>query len=280
MHSSVCLALIHNNNQFRNDYIRPKIEDLTRNMDSHVLVKRIEVSYQSEIVPHSFFTAFMRDVIYQNLGCKWRRYRLLKSRKFRSAVNFFRASFVKYILNRNGAAIRWKRYSAIEVAVTDKHIRAWSHFLDSDSDYLIVFEDDVVFKDDSAFRLNELLNTLSKNYPNKACYADLGGGCKLADLMIDRLETSQDESYRYYKKPVTNTACAYLMSRELVAVFIATLTRKPWLRLVGVDWLMNSLFILCGERVLDSICMHADPTIFKHGTTTGEYVSWQAEVPN
>ena len=280
MHSSVCLALIHNNNQLRNDYIRTKIEDLISNMDSHVLVKRLEVSYQSEIVPHSFVMAFMRDVIYQNLGCKWRKYRLLRSHKLLGAVNFLRVSFVKYILNRNGAAIRWKRYSAIEVAVTDKHIRAWSHFLDSDSDYLIIFEDDVVFKDDSAFRLNELLNTLSKNYPNKACYADLGGGCKLADLMIDRLETSQDESYRYYKKPVTNTACAYLMSRELVAVFIATLTRKPWLRLVGVDWLMNSLFILCGERLLDSICMHADPTIFKHGTTTGEYVSWQSDVSN
>lgn len=99
MHFSVCLALVHNNNQLRNDYTRPKIEELISNMDSHVLVKRIEVSYQSEIVPQSFAMAFMRDVIYQNLGSKWRRYRLLKSRKFRSAVNFFRASFVKYILN-------------------------------------------------------------------------------------------------------------------------------------------------------------------------------------
>jgi len=106
------------------------------------------------------------------------------------------------------------------------------------------------------------------------------GGCKLADLMIARLETSQDENYRYYKKPVTNTACAYLMSRELVTTFCATLTRRPWLRLVGIDWMMNSLFILWGERVSDCICMHADPTIFKHGTTTGEYVSWQAKAPN
>jgi len=35
------------------------------------------------------------------------------------------------------------------------------------------------------------------------------------------------------------------------------------------------------ERLTDPmefvICMHASPTIFKHGTTTGEYVSWQAK---
>ncbi len=280
MHFSVCLALIHNNNQLRNDYIRPKIEALISSMEANFLASKIEVSFQSEIKPHSLAMAFIRDVIYQNLDSKWRRYLLLKSRKFRSAVNFFRASFVKYILNTNGIANRWKRNSAIEVAVTDKHIRAWFQFLDSGADYLIVFEDDAVFKDDSAVRLNALLNALSKNHMNKPCYVDLGGGCKLAALMIDRLETSQDESYRYYKKPVTNTACAYLISRELVATFCATLTRRPWLRLVGIDWMMNSLFILCGERVSDCICMHADPAIFKHGTTTGEYVSWQAEAPN
>ena len=92
--------------------------------------------------------------------------------------------------------------------------------------------------------------------------------------MIVRLETSKDESYRYYKNPVTNTACAHLMSRELVTAFCKTLTRRPWLRLVGVDWMINSIFILGEEQVSDCICLHVDPTIFKHGTTTGEYVSW------
>jgi len=280
MHFSVCFALIHNNNQLRNDYIRPKIEELKSNMESHFIANTIEISYQSAMKPHSFAMAFIRDGIYQHLGCKWRKYRLLKSRTLRGAVNFFIASIVKYIFNANGIASRWKRNSAIEVAVTDKHIRAWSQFLDSGADYLIVFEDDALFKSDSAMRLNELLNTLSKKHLSKACYVDLGGGCKLADLMIGRLETSQDENYRYYKKPVTNTACAYLMSRELVDILKETLTRKPWLRLVGIDWMMNNLFILLRERVLDCICMHADPTIFKHGTTTGEYVSWQANEPN
>lgn len=103
-----------------------------------------------------------------------------------------------------------------------------------------------------------------------------GGGCSLADLMIARLETRHDGNYRHYQKPVTNTACAYLISRELVIKFNAILTRKPWLRLIGIDWMINSLFISMGKEVSSVVCMHADPTIFKHGTKTGEYISWQA----
>ncbi len=175
MNISVCLALIHNNNELRNDYIIPKIDELISNM-MPISAKKIMISYQSEIKPHGLAMAFIRDIIYHNLGCKWSNYRLLQSHKLRGTVHFFWASFVKYILSHNGVANRWKRNSAVEVAVTDKHIRAWSQFLDSGADYLIVFEDDAVFNNDSAVRLNELLNTLSKNHQNKPCYVDLGGG--------------------------------------------------------------------------------------------------------
>ena len=62
------------------------------------------------------------------------------------------------------------------MALTDKHIRACFQFLDSGADYLIVFEDDTLFKDDSTLRVKELFNKLSKNYLNKSSYVDLGGG--------------------------------------------------------------------------------------------------------
>jgi hypothetical protein len=271
--TSVFIALIHNNNLSRNSYIQPQLENLTREMQSQFSVSKFEVSYQEEIIPHNTSMACMRDVIYQNLSSKWRKYRLLKSGELRNWVNFLRATFVKFILNHNEAASRWKRTSAIEMMLTDKHVRAWTYFVDSGADYLIIFEDDAVFKDDSAERIRGLLNKLSRNHLNKSSYVDLGGGCKLEDLMIDRLQTHQDENYRYYKKSVTNTACAYLISRELATSFCTTLTRKPWLRLVGVDWLMNSLFIIRDEQGLNCICMHSDPTIVKHGTCTGDYSS-------
>ena len=279
MHISVCLALIHNNNITRNAYIRPEMEKLLKGLESHISGNKIEVSFQPEIVLHSVPMAFMRDIIYRKLGCEWHRYRQLKPRRLRDIIGFLKSSYFKYIVGRNEICKQWRKNSAIEMMVTEKHIRAWGAFLDTDADFLICFEDDAIFKDESVHKINGLLNKLDEDYPEMPCYIDLGGGCKLSDLMIGGLENSQDESYRYYSKPVTNTACAYLMSRPLVTTFHAIITRKPWLRLIGIDWMMNSLFLSMENEEKKCICMHADPTILKHGTTTGEYVSWQANTP-
>ena len=273
---SVCVALIHNNNVLRNAYIRPHLKKLLGGMEPHIVAEKIEVSFQPEIRPHSTAMAFMRDLMYRKLNREWHRYRLLRPRALlRDVVVFLKESYIKYVVERERIGDPWKESSAIEVMVTEKHLRAWGRFLDTDADFLICFEDDAVFKDDSVQKLNNLLNTLAEDYPNRSCYIDMRGGCQLNDLVIDRLEENQDESYRYYSKPVTNTACAYLMSRQLVATFHVILTRRPWLRLIGIDWMMNSLFIRMANKGVECFCMHADPTIVKHGTTTGEYVSWQ-----
>lgn len=275
----VCIALIHNNNVQRNTYIRPQLEKMSGGLAMHIASEKIEVSFQSEIKPHGTAMAFMRDVMYRKLDREWHRYRLLKPLNLvRDVVGFLKCSFIKYAAKRNEMGAQWKRNSAIEVTVAEKHVRAWGKFLDTDADFLICFEDDAVFKDDSVQKINDLLDTLSRKNCDTPIYVDLAGGCELDKLKIDNLETGQDASFRFYSKPVTNTACAYLMSRSLVSTFHATLTRRPWLRLIGIDWMMNSLFIRLANDGLECICMHADPTAFKHGTTTGEYVSWQANV--
>lgn len=278
---SVCIALIHNNNVQRNAYIRPQLEKISGGLKPQISSEKVEVSFQSEIKPHSTAMAFMRDVMYRKLDREWHRYRLLKPLNLvRDVVGFLKCSFIKYAAKRNGIGAQWKRNSAIEVTVTEKHVRAWGRFLDTDADFLICFEDDAVFKDDSVQKINELLDMLSRRNLDTPIYVDLAGGCELGTLKIDNLEADRDASFRFYSKPVTNTACAYLMSRTLVSTFHTILTRRPWLRLIGIDWMMNKLFILMASDGVEGICMHADPTTFKHGTTTGEYVSWQANVPN
>jgi hypothetical protein len=37
---------------------------------------------------------------------------------------------------------------------------------------------------------------------------------------------------------------------------------------------MNKLFILAANDRVECACMHASPTIFKHGSATGEYIPW------
>ena len=159
------------------------------------------------------------------------------------------------------------------MVLTDKHIRAWAAFLETGGDFLICFEDDAMFKDDSNQRVADLLDTLSRKNCDTPIYVDLAGGCELDELKIGNLETGRDASFRFYSKPVTNTACAYLMSRSLVTSFYEIVTRRPWLRLIGADWMINKLLMLMESDGVTCDCMHAEPTIFKHGSATGEYQS-------
>jgi hypothetical protein len=270
---TVCLALIHNSDEQRNAYIQPLLKQLQTVLLQRCSAVNVEVSCQPEIKQHTLRTAFLRDAIYQTLDRQWCRYRRIRpQRSLSQASRFLRESIKKLFRTDNS----WLRNSAVEVIVTDKHIRAWSTFLETGADFLICFEDDAVFKEQSVVRITELLNTLFQGNIDKRIYIDLAGGCTLEQLRIDNLENGRDASFRLYRKPVTNTACVYLMSRPLVSLFYEIITRKPLLRLIGIDWMMNKLFIELADQGLDCGCMHADPTIFDHGTTTGEYVSWQA----
>jgi hypothetical protein len=268
---SITLALVHNNNAVRNAHIQPSLNELRARLAQAHAVSSIEVSAQAAIEPHGVPMALLRDAIYQLLDRGWRRYRRLPVQLLPLHVaRFAWGSVRKYARG----ARTWRRNSAVETVVTDKHLRAWSAFLDTGGDYLICFEDDAVFKGDSIDRLVALL--AEPNLVDGPLYADLAGGCTREALQIHNLEVSWDGSFRHYSKPVTNTACAYLLSRPLAARFCEIVARRPWLRLIGIDWLMNTCLMHMAADGVRCACFHADPTIFKHGTTTGEYVSWQA----
>jgi hypothetical protein len=278
--NSVVIALIHNNNVRRNDYIRPQLDELARALGP-LLIEKIEISFQSELKPHDTCMAFLRDIMYRKLDREWHRYRLLRPLTLlRDISGFLKGSFIKYVIERDSTGASWKKNSSIEVMVTEKHVRAWGIFLDSGADFLICFEDDAVFKDDSAQKIKDVLGFLHRRNIESRVYADLAGGCKLDRLKLGNLEAGQEGDFKFYSKPVTNTACVYLMSRQLVVAFHSILAESPWLRLIGIDWMMNSLFIQMEKNGMESICIHAAPTVFRHGTTTGEYVSWQAQVPH
>jgi hypothetical protein len=270
---SICLALIHNNNERRNAHIQPYLNQLQSQLSQRYSVNLIEVSVQSDIQPHGVSMAFLRDAIYQMLDREWRRYRGLPVRFLPLHIARFLGSSVKKYAR---GAPSWKRNSSVEMVVSDKHLRAWAAFLDHGGDCLICFEDDAVFNNDSIDRLTTLLDELFPSQLDRPMYVDLAGGCSLEALQIHNLEVSWDGSFRRYNKPVTNTACAYLLSRPLVAEFCGIIARRPWLRLIGIDWLMNALLMQMANDGVQCACLHADPTILKHGTTTGEYISWQA----
>jgi len=249
--ASVCLVLIHNNVAKRYNYIRPALDQLCVYLSPKYTTIIIEPSFRPEIVPHSTFITFRRDIMYWWLNREWSRYRLLKVRPLLlDLLSFLKNSLNKYMSRMGRAGLTGKRRNSFrETVLAENHIEAWSAFLAVGADFMICFEDDTIFKEDSSQRVIELLENLSRRSPDSPVYVDLAGGCKLEALKIDNLEIGRDSSFRFYSKPVTNTTCCYLMNRPLANFFIEMVAKKPQLRLIGADWLMNKLFMLAGSTI-------------------------------
>ena len=262
----IVLALIHNNNKERYSYIRSHLDLLKKDLTSWE-TEIVEVSKQPEIVPSKTMITLVRKFLLWKINREWIRYKLLKPRNIilDTGILFWRlVGIVVY-------GELEKRRLVIDSFVTDKHIRALSYFLDKDADLLICFEDDAVFKKDSLSRLKILLKEVEKQ-GKSPLYMDLAGGCSLEVLKVSRLETKKDKDRRYYKKPVTNSGCCYMINSKTAELFMLAILRYPCLRLIPYDWLMNKLFILTSNYKYN--CFHYWPHIFEHGSSLGDYKSW------
>ena len=47
--------------------------------------------------------------------------------------------------------------------------------------------------------------------------------------------------------------------------------------MLPIDWLLNKNFIALDKKGIVSACIHTYPTLFKHGSVTGEYSSFNNE---
>ena len=176
--SKIAISLIHDNNEERLSCIRPRIDDLVSELRKKMEVEFCEISWQPNLKPASLRVGFLRDSMYWKLNREWTRYRKYPNRFFLFDFLIFTAKAIfKYIFNP-GISKRWLNSCAIEMIVSDKHIRAFTNALENKADYLLVFEDDAVFKKDSINKLSSLIDELEVD--NKiSTYIDLGGGASL-----------------------------------------------------------------------------------------------------
>lgn len=231
-------------------------------------VEIIEVSEQPEVENHPMGMVVMRKIFLWRLNREWFRYKAIKPRNIFLDLLILIRRLVVTVINRDEEC----RRSVTDSYVTEKHLRAWGIFLEMKSDFLICFEDDAVFKKDSLTRVRLFLKGVAK-YEGKPVYFDLAGGVSPDLLNVKNLEFKNISGRKYYRKPVTNTGCCYLISRPSARIFFFYLLKNPGLRLIGADWLLNKLFILSTPKYR-YICYHADPPIFANGSATGNYSSW------
>jgi hypothetical protein len=274
MRLKILTSLIHNNQIERVSYARSAITDLVSKVCSNgenIEMKLIEISYQPKVTPCSVLVSLYRDAMQRSLGQGWNKYTKANNGAIWSLGTFLKATIIRYVLNKP-VRRAWQWRSTVEIFLASKHIRAWEVFLESDADYLLVFEDDIVFKSDSVMRFCDKVIPAVKLL-ERAIYVDLAGGCTKEDLRINALEIKRNGDTVYYAKPVTNTTCSYLIDKNMARYFVSKLVEQPSLRLIGVDWLTNKLFILMGDGAENCSCIHFNPTIFDHGSVTGSYLS-------
>lgn len=275
MKIKIMLALIHNNNEQRNAYLRPRLAELSAMLSNYFDVNQAEISYQAQLVPHSLKVSIYRELIcFQLMNAFYSSNKIGGRNKIKEIIGFLRHIAKRYFLYRGKDLVLHQRKSATEVFVTDKHISAWRNFLDSDSDILLCFEDDVILPKDSARELVTLLEQRIVEMCIGAEFIDLAGSFDIQVLDNTAIKSLPNQRLNAYFPGFSNTACSYLLTKGMAKLFYAELGKNALLRLIAVDWLINKLFILLSKSNDEYHCFHAKPPYFLHGSASGAYLSW------
>lgn len=162
----------------------------------------------------------------------------------------------------------------VEQAVTAKHIGAWRAFQASGDQELLAMESDAGRTNRTRPTVDYLLDSPA-HVPR---YVNLAGGLNTDVIGITHLRDqtdAHDGHLQRYRKPVTNTSCAYLVNRRFVDAALHHLDRSPEDAHLGIDWLFNSIF-LDHAQAEDTVieCWHAEPPVIVHGSLEGVTKSW------
>lgn len=266
------IALIHN--QEPNRIVTARQSASILNQVAGAVHQAYEIWWQPQhLQALQIYKLVVSDAQFCYLLANWSKYLGRKYFRWFAAIKFFITHrFADYFARTRLKARRRRR--AIEILLTAKHIQAWESFLQSDARYLAVMESDVALSECTKARLeNELLPLLENAPLDQALYIDLAGGCTGQELGCSDLSVARISGFLRYERAITNTACAYIISRPLAEKFVSAIWQAPNWRNINADWLMNLLFM----KILSSrgkvVCYHAQPPIFKHGSVEAVYAS-------
>ena len=258
--------LIHNNDLSRR-HLRFELKEFltTYNIETIEIYDQPQYDNLTSIVVKYWrtqkicFVQFLE--LLENTKNQKERIKLLLSNLIKSSKALFSKTFLENL----------DRKKQIELFVSNKHIRAWQLFnINHLSKYALIFEDDVVIKDTSRKRLQNLINKLQNSDSNHSelVYYDLAGGYPLKDLLrLNHLSQNPLVKLDHIK---TNTACAYLLNKTAVSFWLDKLRSKN--NRLSIDHLINSLSRNCD---LNISCFHYENPIFIHGSFTHHCNSWQ-----
>jgi len=278
------IAIIHNYDKKRLLYLYPKLQELKNSLNGVINVNVEEYGFQS--TAQGFRRQNFFKLVYSQFGesfryfvanRKWERYK--KNGNSMLFLSFLR-QIIYFFVPIKSFNERLKRNfikSEKNKAIFEKHLRAWTDFLETkdSQQFLLVLEDDVIFTGNSYLKFCELFDDFLENnsLAELPIFIDLAGGLELEKLKISNLIDCQSEFNILFLKPVTNTACAYILNYRTAEIFYNTISAEPRLKNFGPDWAMNMIFVKSENLFSPSLCKHYQPSVFIHGSFAGDYES-------
>lgn len=274
----ITLALIHNNDEFRNS-----------RMGDVLMSLRSEGRAGSEfvVVSQGWQPARLRILLrhrIQHLAAnagfeaRWKWY--TRTSGVSGAIVSIGRSLIAFSTSVVESLFFWRTgtsSAAKTVQLTRKHNAAWSQFLESDSDFLLVLEDDALLLDGWKARWVQAQKLLfSFKSPGKL-FISLGRGFGFDQLGTLHLSRSIEGvgGFVEMSKPFANTACAYLINRELAEALVTYSSSWPNRMLLNADFLLNDLMSRQTSSSEQSklTCLHATNPVFDNASLAGEYSS-------
>ena len=192
--------------------------------------------------------------------------------KLKSFFYFINTS-IKLFLKNKDDSLKTYQHIKIEELVTQKHIRAWKHFLKSKKEIMVIFEDDAICKTDSEIRLKDFFKKLN-NVDFDNFFVDFAGGLDPNDVIPKIKIKKLNYQFMIVKGIYTNTACSYLINRNLVKQLYREYQRSKLNRSFPIDHLINKLGLTINKTT--NICsIHFHKPLFTHGSFKGNIKSWQ-----
>ncbi len=163
------------------------------------------------------------------------------------------------------------RSRQIEAFVSAKHAVAWRAFLDGPHQVLLVLESDASLLPHTRDGVARILSRIDVTKP---VYVNLAGGLDPVDLGLEVFRVSSDDRGMLYDRAVSNTSCAYLVTRPTAELIVNHLESAPNDAALGIDWIFNAVFLATSDDSEPIQCFHAEPPVIGHGSRTGVTQSW------
>jgi Glycosyltransferase family 25 (LPS biosynthesis protein) len=262
---SPLIIVIHSNEEDRNSYLTPKINSLATELETNVefigegyrrnftLINALKYSISTYQISKKSFLNTSKDSSFSTHFKK-------NIRSIRHAISSLNLSL----------ETREKMYNGIS-----KHFLRWKLFFESESELLIVFENDVCFKDTSNHDLKKVLDILESQEDDKYLYCDIAGGFDPTSILRSELllkknnfsinlsqfneEDSQSRLLIKLPKFVTNTACGYIINKKVAQRAIHAFEKTV---VFSIDWYLNKLLYDIEDLSPDILCYYSLPWIF------------------